>query len=151
MKNIQVCTKIHKARKDSGLTRESLSESVGVSSTTIQRWENGTSKIFFEDLLKVSKILNKPLSYFSDDEQEASEASPKIESIKELMAEHQLKLSEIVNDNNLEDIPSHILEGLQEIAKHKDSDFDAVQAAISGTLESLYEEDEVYQANKKKA
>ncbi len=56
-----------------GWTREQLSRHIGVSPQQLYKYENGTSKISISRLIPAAKAFGKPLSYFIDNYNEASE------------------------------------------------------------------------------
>lgn len=50
-------------KQESGLSNAKLAQAIGVSSTTIFRWENGFSDILSDDLIKVSKFFGVTADY----------------------------------------------------------------------------------------
>lgn len=56
---------INQARKNLGLSREILAEKIGVSTSTIMRWENDKMKPSFDLVVKLSKALCVPVGYFA--------------------------------------------------------------------------------------
>lgn len=50
-------------KQDSGLSNVKLAQAIGVSSTSIFRWENGFSDILSDDLIKVAKFFNVSTDY----------------------------------------------------------------------------------------
>lgn len=53
---------IRNRRKEFGLSQEQLAEKVGVSYQQIQRYENGSSMLNVENVQRMAKILNIPVS-----------------------------------------------------------------------------------------
>lgn len=50
-------------KQESGLSNTKLAQAIGVSSTTIFRWENGFSDILSDDLIKVAKFFGVTADY----------------------------------------------------------------------------------------
>jgi transcriptional regulator with XRE-family HTH domain len=55
---------IRSRRKELGLSQEKLSEKVGVSYQQIQRYENGSSMLNVENVQRVAKALDIPVTMF---------------------------------------------------------------------------------------
>jgi len=55
---------IRKRRKELGLSQEQLAERVGVSYQQIQRYENGGSMLTVENIQRIAKDLQVPISSF---------------------------------------------------------------------------------------
>jgi transcriptional regulator with XRE-family HTH domain len=55
---------IRNRRKELGLSQEQLSEKVGVSYQQIQRYENGSSMLNVENVQRVAKVLDMPVTLF---------------------------------------------------------------------------------------
>jgi transcriptional regulator with XRE-family HTH domain len=55
---------IRSRRKELGLSQEQLSEKVGVSYQQIQRYENGSSMLNVENVQRVAKALDIPITLF---------------------------------------------------------------------------------------
>ncbi len=56
--------RIKSAREDANLTQEELGKKVGYSAMGISYFEKGLRKIKTDDLEKISKALNKPITHF---------------------------------------------------------------------------------------
>lgn len=54
--------RIEEFRKQRHMTLKDLAQSVGVSIPTIYRWEKGKTPITLDDLRKVSRALNVPIT-----------------------------------------------------------------------------------------
>jgi transcriptional regulator with XRE-family HTH domain len=67
--NRAIGLRIQMARKEAGLNQEELSKKVGVNRTTLANWETGKFELSNENLLNVSRILGKSMSYFFGEEQ----------------------------------------------------------------------------------
>ncbi|MDP8266265.1 MAG: helix-turn-helix transcriptional regulator [Candidatus Aceula meridiana] len=59
--------KIKIARVELDLTQTDLAEKIKAKQKSISRYENGISLPTLETLVKVSKVLKKPTSYFLDE------------------------------------------------------------------------------------
>lgn len=68
MKKVQIGILIKEARKEQGLSREDLAESLNVATTTILRWEKGLQGPSFEYMVELSKALKLPIGHFTGDE-----------------------------------------------------------------------------------
>lgn len=70
--NIEFANLIKKTRKLAGLTQIELADMAGVGKTLVFNLEKGSTKVSFENLLKVLKVLNikveYKLPYFTGDE-----------------------------------------------------------------------------------
>ena len=58
--------RVKKARKDKGITQEKFAEELGVSVSFISQVETGEKKFNLARISEVSKILERPISYFVD-------------------------------------------------------------------------------------
>lgn len=56
--------RIKASREEANLTQEELGKKIGYSAMGISYFEKGLRKIKTDDLEKISKVLNKPVSYF---------------------------------------------------------------------------------------
>lgn len=63
-----VANRIKAARVYAGLTQGNLAKKVEINNITISKIENGKRKIDVVELVKLAEILNKPVSYFFDEE-----------------------------------------------------------------------------------
>lgn len=61
---VEIGNKIKSAREQRGLTQKELGIALNCSEQAIGNYEAGRRKISIEDLEKIAKILNKPISYF---------------------------------------------------------------------------------------
>ena len=59
---------IKKARTEKNLSQEELAQKIGVSRMMISRYEISSSDVPIEKLQKISKVLEKPISYFFGEE-----------------------------------------------------------------------------------
>lgn len=58
--------KIKLARIELDLNQSELAEKIGAKQKSISRYENGLSMPSIETLMKVAKVLKKPVNYFLD-------------------------------------------------------------------------------------
>lgn len=85
------------------LTREKMAEKIGVSSTTIYRWENGVDFPSHENLSKVSRLLNVDLNELIKQPQNnmstltGVEKNPRIEAYKEANRELAKEVARLEN------------------------------------------------------
>lgn len=57
--------KIRQARDEAGLSREQVAAGLGVSLSTVVRYETGrTQRISTDTLLEIARVTRKPLSFF---------------------------------------------------------------------------------------
>lgn len=88
MKNIQVCTLIREARDSLGFTREEVAEFIGVSVTTVARWEKGENRPFFEEVVKLAEMFKKPLEYFIGQQALSAHVTPDLTGVFNGLARH---------------------------------------------------------------
>ena len=65
MKYKEIGYRITIAREEAGLNQKELAEILGISQASLSNYENGKRRVYWPQLEKISKILNKPLEYFS--------------------------------------------------------------------------------------
>ncbi|MFI3329328.1 MAG: helix-turn-helix transcriptional regulator [bacterium] len=73
---------IYELRKENNLTQAQLGNDLNVTYQAVSKWENGTSSPDFETIVKISKLFNVSLDYFTNDEKEEKEDN--VEYIKEV-------------------------------------------------------------------
>jgi transcriptional regulator with XRE-family HTH domain len=78
---------INQAIRDKKITQTKLAEITGIKQTAISRWVIGKFKPDIENLKKISKALNKPISYFLDD------------NVKEQLSDLELIKKDVENIN----------------------------------------------------
>lgn len=69
---------IRKRRKELGLSQEQLAEMVGVSYQQLQRYENGHSMLNVENVQRIAKALNVPVTAFFTPTQPQTVAEPSL-------------------------------------------------------------------------
>lgn len=79
--------RIRSARAHAHLSQHTLGDSIGVSDKSISAYEKGRSQPPLSNLKKIADATAHPLSYFTDDSNEASEISAKLQSIERELAE----------------------------------------------------------------
>lgn len=82
--------RIEKLRKSNKISQEDLAEKVGVSRTTIYKWESGTAKPNFAKLQALARALETTVSFFTD---ETSFGCDEEEREKESARESEIALS----------------------------------------------------------
>lgn len=128
MEDLHTPTFLKLARKESGLSREKVAELIGVSTTTVMRWEKGVSKPFLEEVSKLAQVYNRPIGYFVGE----SVNSEKVVEIQEVKASHVL--------STLSKIPPDILDKLMAITEIENKvAWEHVEGAIDMVLETLGE------------
>jgi len=86
--------RVKKARREKGITQEKFAEDLGVSVSFISQVETGEKKFNLARISEVSKILERPISYFVDGYEGKSE--DELQEIIDLlkgMNDKQLKLA----------------------------------------------------------
>lgn len=86
--------RVKKARKEKGITQEKFAEELGVSVSFVSQVETGEKKFNLSRISEVSKILERPISYFVDGYEGKSE--DELQEVIELlkgMSDKQLKLA----------------------------------------------------------
>lgn len=92
---MQIGLHIKDARKELGISRELLAEKIGVSTSTVMRWENGNMQPSFEMVVRLSKQLRKPLDYFSGLGEHGDVLPIKEESLSEQLTQVFTKINKI--------------------------------------------------------
>jgi transcriptional regulator with XRE-family HTH domain len=65
--NDELASRIRQARKDAGLSREQLAITLGVSLSTVVRWETGrANSITLERVQSIGQVTGRELSFFLD-------------------------------------------------------------------------------------
>lgn len=62
--------KLQKAREESGMSQEELAKRLGCSQASLSYYELGKRRIYFAELERISKILNRPFIYFLEKNEE---------------------------------------------------------------------------------
>ena len=86
--------RVKKARREKGITQEKFAEELGVSVSFVSQVETGEKKFNLARISEVSKILERPISYFVDGYEGKSE--DELQEIIDLlkgMNDKQLKLA----------------------------------------------------------
>ncbi|MBI4765329.1 MAG: helix-turn-helix transcriptional regulator [Deltaproteobacteria bacterium] len=60
----EIGRRLQKAREESGMSQEELAKRLGCSQASLSYYELGKRRIYFNELEKISKILNRPFTYF---------------------------------------------------------------------------------------
>jgi len=86
------------SRKEIGLSQKMFANSLAVSDKTVSSYEVGRIKPSFETIKRISRLVNKPISYFDEvDEQYEFNLKKKIESIEKEL----LEIKKIIQKKNL--------------------------------------------------
>lgn len=64
---MELGNKIKEARKAVKMTQQELADRMGVSKSTVSKWESNTNIPNVKVITEISHILNKPLNYFASD------------------------------------------------------------------------------------
>ena len=100
-KNKQIGKKIKIARILAEITQEKFAEKIGVESVTVSRMESGSRNTTAVEIEKISKALNRPLSYFYEEEKEEeistlSISSEAIMDLRDLDPEDKKFIDELI-------------------------------------------------------
>lgn len=101
--------RIETLRKSKKISQEDLAEKVGVSRTTIYKWESGTAKPNFAKLQALARALETTVSFFTDetsfgcDEEERERESARENEIA-LSVESELCAADITYENPAEEV-----------------------------------------------
>lgn len=81
---MQLGNNIYNLRKENGLSQEKLAEQINVTRQTISNWELGVTSPNPEQLILLSKVLNKSIDELVGNEVEFTKSKENDESIKNL-------------------------------------------------------------------
>ncbi|MEZ6000268.1 helix-turn-helix domain-containing protein [Hyphomonas sp.] len=107
--------KVRQARRELGLTQESLSSLLGVTFQQIQKYESGQSRLSAGRLRDVAIALNKPIDFFYEPfviELPASQKAERDLKILGLRRDGKRLIDRIEDDRSLQ-AAIHILEALE--------------------------------------
>lgn len=76
--NKVIANNLREARLDAGKTRAEAANLLGIDDRTIGHYENGTREPKFEVLSNMSRIYNKPISYFFGEELKKEEVNNRL-------------------------------------------------------------------------
>ena len=76
--------KIAKLRKDKNISQEALADMLGLSRQSVSKWENGSALPTMENLSRLAKIFDVPVSYLLDDGQQENRTA-KTEAVQPVM------------------------------------------------------------------
>ncbi len=65
--------KLQKAREELGMSQKDLARRLGCSQASLSNYELGKRRLYLSDLHRISKILNKPITYFLESPGENAE------------------------------------------------------------------------------
>lgn len=108
-------TKVRQARRELGLTQETLASLLGITFQQVQKYEAGQSRLSASRLRAVAIAVRKPIDYFYEPFVLSPPASAKSEQelkIRELRRDGKRLIDRIGNDRSLR-AAIHILEALE--------------------------------------
>jgi transcriptional regulator with XRE-family HTH domain len=72
--------KLRKHRTERRMTQQALADNVGVAQNQVARWEAGSGRPYYDQVLRIARALDVPVEYLCDDEMESpSEAHGGVE------------------------------------------------------------------------
>jgi transcriptional regulator with XRE-family HTH domain len=77
------------ARNGRGFTQQELASLLGVSSVTLSRWETGARNPSFELLERFAQMVEKPLSFFFEEEPQEDEYAQMLLRITDQLGEEE--------------------------------------------------------------
>ncbi len=83
----ELARRIRTARRASRLSQSELGRGIGVSDKSVSSYEKGRSIPPFEKLRKIAKSTNRPVSYFTQENETDAEVTTKLLSIERELAE----------------------------------------------------------------
>lgn len=63
--------KLQQAREDAGLSQEQLAGMLGCAQSTLSNYEKGKRRLYLTQLENIAEILNKPIEYFLESNNES--------------------------------------------------------------------------------
>lgn len=63
--------KLQQAREDAGLSQEQLAGMLGCAQSTLSNYEKGKRRLYLTQLENIAEILNKPIEYFLESDNES--------------------------------------------------------------------------------
>ncbi len=96
--------RIETLRKSKKISQEDLAEKVGVSRTTVYKWESGTSVPNYANMQALARALETTVSFFTDETSfEYTEEESKGENEIALSVENELCAADITYENPAEE------------------------------------------------
>jgi len=119
------------ARKDAGLSRKSVADSLGTTHASIARWETEGVPIPSTALETISRLTGRPIEYFVLENHKLSET--KIQSA--------VKLAEIIDikDSQIDELKAQVTK----LKALVDKDFDQMDKNLVDAIEGLKEKKDV--------
>ncbi len=102
--DIYVGQKISQARRDKKLSQEKLGAEIGVTFQQIQKYERGVNRVSCGRIAKISKIVERPISWFFPSEYQTIEASSYEAVIKDIDGELKIVKDRMAEISTLADI-----------------------------------------------
>ena len=113
-----IATMLAQSRYDAGLTQDEMAHKIGCALSTLKTWENGTSSIKSDIILKWFALLKvSPIKYYFDVINQSKKGLDAEEMIKHLPQKHKDILNEIIMSDSTEafDILEAYLDCPQEV------------------------------------
>lgn len=79
--------RVRRAREEAHLSQKELGDFIGVSDKSVSAYEQGRSTPPFEKLRKIATFTNRPITFFTEEEPNASVIVNKLTIIEKEMAE----------------------------------------------------------------
>lgn len=83
----ELAKRIRTARENARLSQDELGKSIGLSDKSVSAYEKGRSQPPLENLRKIAEVTHHPLTYFTQEENEAGEIAAKLLAIERELAE----------------------------------------------------------------
>ena len=131
--------KIAFLRKSKNMTQEELGKVLSVTYQAVSKWERDESLPDFEMMTRIAKYFNVPLSYFTDEEEQNTEASPSVTAGVVGMCTHCGKM--VTEDEIAQKEPKILCKSCKE---RLDKDAEAKASAME-QRERLRKEKEIYE------
>ena len=64
----EIGKKIQQAREEKGITQQELANMLGITQAALSNYELGKRRVYFHQIELIAKFLDKPISYFLEDE-----------------------------------------------------------------------------------
>lgn len=78
MNRVKLGQKIQAAREEKKMSQEQLANAIGCSQSALSNYEKGKRRIYLTQLEKLSETLDKPISYFVENDEDNLEMSPNL-------------------------------------------------------------------------
>lgn len=89
----KIGSKIKRARKEVGISQKELAKYLEISDKAISAYEVGRAAPSFEMVQRISKLVHKPIQYFSDDPEANLDVQVKLSRVEQELLEIKKLLS----------------------------------------------------------